>query len=886
MKMKLTFSLLCFFILCTNVYAQQTTGNLFGRILDESDEPIPAVNIVASGESMQGIRGAVTDEFGYFRIIALQVGLISVNVSHIAYQPIRVEPVQIQLGKTTTLGELKLASRTMELEEVIVTAKRPLIDPSTTTIGMNLEIASIEQLPVQRDHRSIAALSPQGNVSDLGDDVNIAGSTGLENLYFIDGMNTTDPNFGRTSSYLPYNFVKEVEIITGGYTAEYRSALGGIINVITPSGGNEFTGQAFGFFTNDAMRNEPRLGVIEYDINDFRNNDVGLSFGGPLVRDKLWFYTAYNYTIEKKSIGITDFGMQEDIFKRHVFAGKLTWRASDNTDVILSLFADPGKRESVAPSLYNSPMPQKLLNLDPILGDLEDGGTNMSLSARHVINKNIFIDGRFSRYDAKQIQTGRTEIGNAEPQFLDVTTGTYSGGYFNRFRYQSIRYHASLSGTLLLGKHIIKSGFEYETNTLDSYTNKNTVNKMAENLFQYVYHIMEGEVSSRIPSAYVQDSWLLTSRLQLNIGIRWDAQYFYDVNGDEAQTISDQFQPRLGFTYQTGTIGTQKIYGHYGRFYEQIPTNFLYFHLMPRNEFLAEYDHDPRLSATGGDTLLNFIQDIVPGVDDLQGQHLDEFVLGYEREIVNNFKISINGTYRALGQAIQSIVTADNDIIYGNPGKGALSEFPEFTRTYTALMLKLEKFKSERFNFIASYVLSRNYGNYSGVYDAEHRLEFPNATRTLAKLEQIPNNTGLLPNDRTHSFKFIGSYVFDFGLSFGSSFFWQSGTPLNEFGGSVWGAPFHTFLVQRGTAGRTTSIWDLNFRLSYNLNNVFRSNSYQRLILDIFHVASRREIVDVEQRHYFMADAEGNQMSENPTYLEPFKFQPPMTMRLGIEVGF
>ncbi|MBN1348318.1 hypothetical protein JXJ21_02825 [candidate division KSB1 bacterium] len=200
--------------------------------------------------------------------------------------------------------------------------------------------------------------------------------------------------------------------------------------------------------------------------------------------------------------------------------------------------------------------------------------------------------------------------------------------------------------------------------------------------------------------------------------------------------------------------------------------------------------------------------------------------------------------------------------------------------------MNLERTGNQRFNFIDSYVLSRNYGNYSGVYDAEHRLEFPNSTRTLCRVEQLPNSTGLLPNDRTHSFKFIGSYAFDFGLSIGSFFSWQTGTPLNEFGGSVWGTPFHTFLVKRGTAGRTPSIWDLNFRFSYNLNKAIRSFGYQRLILDIFHLASQRDVVDIEQRHYLIADSEGNQLSENATYLEPYKFQPPMTVRLGFEVGF
>ncbi|MBN1348321.1 TonB-dependent receptor [candidate division KSB1 bacterium] len=265
MNTKTIFSIM-FILLCfRSIYAQHTTGNLVGRIVGGNGDPIPSVNIIASSERQQGIRGAATDESGYFRIIALEVGHYSIQINHIAYQPVQIEPVRIRLGKTTTLGEVKLSPRTLEMEEVAITANRPLIDPTTTTNGMNLDLKSIEQLPVQRDHRSLAVLSSQAKVSYLGDDMTIAGSTGLENLYFIDGMNTTDPNFGRTSSYLPYNFVKEVEIKTGGYAPEYRSALGGIINVVTSSGGNDFSGQFFGFIANDAMRGEPKLGLIEYE---------------------------------------------------------------------------------------------------------------------------------------------------------------------------------------------------------------------------------------------------------------------------------------------------------------------------------------------------------------------------------------------------------------------------------------------------------------------------------------------------------------------------------------------------------------------------------------------------------------------------------------------
>lgn len=115
----------------------------------------------------------------------------------------------------------------------------------------------------------------------------------------------------------------------------------------------------------------------------------------------------------------------------------------------------------------------------------------------------------------------------------------------------------------MIGKHTLKTGVEYETNTLDSFTKKENVVEYHAELFRSAYHYMDGEVSSRIPSAYFQDSWAVASRLQINTGIRWDGQYFYDANGHNVQNITNQLQPRLGFIYQPGKVGTQQVYGHY-----------------------------------------------------------------------------------------------------------------------------------------------------------------------------------------------------------------------------------------------------------------------------------------------------------------------------------
>ena len=161
---------------------------------------------------------------------------------------------------------------------------------------------------------------------------------------------------------------------------------------------------------------------------------------------------------------------------------------------------------------------------------------------------------------------------------------------------------------------------------------------------------------------------------------------------------------------------------------------------------------------------------------------------------------------------------------------------------------------------------------------------------------QGTNSTGLLPNDRTHAFKLSGSYRFDFGLDLGTFFVWQSGTPLNEFGSTGLFRPI--FLVERGSAGRTRSIWDLNLRFAYDLRGLFRTGPSIRIILDVLHLGSQREPAWVDQQKYLAVDPEladftssyeelvAAQILPNPGFGSPLRNQLPMMVRLGIVVGF
>ncbi len=876
--------------------AQESAGSLEGKILDRETNPIINANIFLSSNSLQGTRGTSTNALGYFCVYKIPPGNYTVKITYVGKQTLIFEEVIVQLGKKSTLGEVILNEASGELPEVIVSSNKNVIDQTSSTNGLNLNKKVFENLPIQRDYKSLMSLSPLATESFYGDGINISGSTGWENTYYIDGTNVTDPMRGSSGTNLPYNFIKEIEIKNGGYEAEFGKSIGGIANVITYSGGNQFHGQVFGFFTDQSFAGDYKIGVVKKRIKDFATYDFGISFGGPLIYNKLWYFIAYNPTFKDQNIEIPDVGIHKDRTRSHLFAGKLTWQLSPKTNLILTLLGDPTTRESVENQLGVSIPPiRTATNAAPYLGDIKTGGYNLSLKAQHIFSNKFFIESSFSGLKTYFNDIAASEYGRIEPFYMDFVNSLIAvdGGY-GRFRKNaSSRIAASVTGTYFLSSHIIKTGFAYEDNFVHDITiNKGGINGDYPNPIMYAGDSLyigwwadkNVRVHNRVPSFFLQDSWLATRRLRFNVGIRWDGQYLVGSNGKVAQRILDQWQPRIGLAYQPGELGSQKIFCSYGRFYEQLP-------LILTSTFFANdintqfyYHQDPRQDLKPFRTL-NTSTSIQPEIQGLKGQYFDEFTMGYERKIGEEFSASVKGIYRTLGEVVEDgKIEKTGTKILGNPGKGDLSFLPKFTRDYTALEITFQKPRG-KFNFLASYILSRNYGNYPGVFDAD--IVYPNPNSGNLNLPiQLVNATGWLPNDRTHVLKFFGSYSFDFGFSAGSSFILQSGTPVNAYGpvppndGSN-----HIFHVKRGTAARTPTTWDLNFRLSYDMGFLTQMFTRFKLLADVFHLFGPREAVLLQQGKYLFYDNNGN-LVENPDFLLPEEYQPPMTIRLGVEVNF
>jgi len=194
--MKTTSALILLAMLSSRLPGQSVNSNLEGWVTDAKGEPILNANVIVTSPTMLGIRGASTNADGYFHVLAVPTGVYFVKISHAAYVPGNVKDIRVPLGGTARIGKVKLDEKTVALGEVVVTSERPAIDPQSTTNGRNLRDKELQPLPLQRDHRQIANLLPQATVNYLQDGLSIEGSTGLENKYFIQGIDVTDALLG------------------------------------------------------------------------------------------------------------------------------------------------------------------------------------------------------------------------------------------------------------------------------------------------------------------------------------------------------------------------------------------------------------------------------------------------------------------------------------------------------------------------------------------------------------------------------------------------------------------------------------------------------------------------------------------------------------------
>jgi hypothetical protein len=479
-----------------------TTGTIAVTVTDTTGAVLPGVTLEATSPVSLGVRSAVTDSSGQAVLVGLTPGRYTVKASLSGFQPV---------SSSVTVEQNTTASTTMKLstdvvsESITVTAEAPLVDTTRATVSEHVTLQEVEALPVGRDYKAYAQLvagvnvvpnqggndtpvDPAGkggnNYSDRSSEASgVGGKMGsTDNVYYIDGLNVTDMGNGRGTMTFNNEVILEQEIVTSGVPAEFAGGKGYVGNVVTKSGGNEFSGSVNYYLTNANMYEGYKTDNDKLFAAKEEKYDAAATLGGPIVRDRAWFFGSGQVRKNTDEVEVsadaagTSGVVTEWVNDRKNYFGKLTLKATDATTIIGQFFSDPREQDADANRRVNT-VPGRYINI-------EDTPRTATGSIQHLFGSAIVVEGRYGSFKEEYLQTPvHPELGlqntlrvapassvacsttTGDPRCAPLSTFARSlGGASTTFEQVQKRDQADLNGSFFFnaaGTHTLKAGLQY-----------------------------------------------------------------------------------------------------------------------------------------------------------------------------------------------------------------------------------------------------------------------------------------------------------------------------------------------------------------------------------------------------------------------------------------
>ncbi|HEY2289143.1 MAG TPA: TonB-dependent receptor [Thermoanaerobaculia bacterium] len=778
-------------------FGAETTGSISGLVRGADGAGLAGVPVTVKGELLPAGRTVVTDKDGAFNFLRLLPGTYQVSAEAQGLGNIQREAV-VALDKDT---QVELSLRPQVAGEITVTEALPLIDVRSSEAQVNFTNDQIEDLPVARNYKGLFALAP--GVPDNGRQSPNAGGSRMDNLYLVDGINVTNPDFGDIyPNDLTELDIKEVSIVRAGISAEFGRAGGMVVNAITKSGTNELRGEARGEYQPSsfvAASKDPNV------KNTPDTNFIGLALGGPIVHDRLWFYGSASrpsttLTDRHNNLGAIP---DQEITTKEYF-GKLTANPSANHFINASLRSRDTSFDGVnitstsAPSVGTNDAKKYLLgtvawtwNLtaDSFVEakynhDKEENSTDpfTNLGYRPAFNAaRPDLVGQFTT-TPDFIIGGATGVGQTVGgAVLAINNQDYTRDE-GRATYQTFKTWGN-------SRHDLRTGLTYEDSSERLERRANGWGTITWNpttrQFTASYNSQQPPHTGRGTSygAFLQDQIAFSERLTLTLGVLDNKdEYFGEVNGATPGTKQkkkiltfdwgQEIQPRLGIAYVPRPELGDKVYFNFGRYYNT------------ENKSLGRAASPTRLFTTRAtfDAAGNLILPEVPQANTqsktidpgLDPQFTDEYLLGYERPFGATWSADLWGMYRDVGNIYED-VSRDG---LGN-GPFHVAQLPDAYRRYKAVTLEVNRRPAnDRFYHLsvnASYTWSRLTGNWdidfggdSPFYNSSFIQDGPGVLIT-------DNRNGILRGDRTHVAKLFATIRPADAWTIGTYAYFQSG---------------------------------------------------------------------------------------------------------------
>jgi hypothetical protein len=872
MKFKMMIVLCALLLAYSSVALSQSkeTGAIIGAVMDEEGAPLPGVSVTLSSPNIMGDRTAVTDASGRYRFPALPPGIYSVKAELPGFST--VVRKDIRLHTTTRLtADFKMAIATIE-EEVTVIAESPTVDVKTSeTASVSLSDDLLRAMPTSQFVTGIVNLAPgvSGDVAYGASD-----STGIS--YQVDGVDVGDPELGSAWVFLDYNIVEEAKIMGIGLNAEYGAFTGVIFNTITKSGGNEFSGHAEIIWQST---NRKFLGIDNFWTTDNNQEyivdnpgltspirglwDSSVHLGGPLIKDKLWFFLGLQYYRSKnRPTGLVEPNFRD--YKQPRFFLKITSQLSPKFS--LTGFYEYDAYNGINRNTGTThPTPETGVEQ---LSDEHVGNLNMTF----ILSPSTFLDFKgsfFTGYYYLVPQGEGTAIFDAE-QYIWLNNSSWQY-WADRKRAQGNIGLSHYVEDFIEGNHDFKFGAEFEWGWARSRSNyTGYVEGIGAHTYiydyfgyLYAYHYDGYDYNSSYTRSeiFAQDSWSISENFTLNFGFRYSMMKGYVKYISGSVYSANRIAPRFGFAWDIFGDHTTVIKGHFGRFTESMFTG-----VFDRLNPLSAYsDYIVYYGDYGNWTEWYRIEPEETFLaDNIKHPFMDQFTVGIERELFKDASIGISyinrrwksilGTYDILGEyeekAEDDPINDNSYTVYNqlNPGERQLilaniekdpskRIMDDVYRQYHGIELLFNKRFSNRWQLLASYVWSKctctidnGFGDDVGwggdTYDPNWWI----------------NRDGRAYNDPTHMIKLQGSYILPLDIHFNAYFRFLTGNTYNR------GVRFRldqgrtTILSEKHGSRRLENRTNLDLRLEKTFT--FRDKFRLGFMIDIFNVFNDDSITD------------------------------------------